>query len=123
MAEHTSSKTYSNLTQVLDNWKFAIVTQVKEQPLSKALGDLYQQLNSLKDKLGRLTSKFDGLEAFVDDLKEGTFAIPQRPFRIPPNFGLWSPLGAQRRAPDWRIIGLERHTETIKLLPANLFLM
>ncbi|MEQ2315202.1 hypothetical protein AMECASPLE_019679 [Ameca splendens] len=119
--EHTSSKTCTNLTQVLDNWKFAILTQVKEllindhasvlpeytriQPLSEALGDLYQQFNSLKDELRRLTSKFDGVETFVDDIKERRFTVPQRPpFRIPPSFGVGSSLGAQRRVPDRRIL-------------------
>uniref|UniRef100_M4AE51 Si:dkey-282h22.5 n=1 Tax=Xiphophorus maculatus TaxID=8083 RepID=M4AE51_XIPMA len=119
--EHTSRKTCSNLTQVLDNWKFAIITQVKEllihdhasvlpeytriQPLSEALGDLYQQFNSLKDELGKLTSKFDGVEAFVDDIKEGRFTKPHWSVsRIPPSFGLRSPLGAQQRALDRRLI-------------------
>ncbi|XP_058508606.1 uncharacterized protein si:dkey-282h22.5 isoform X1 [Solea solea] len=113
-AEHTYSRTCSNLTQVLDNWKFAILTQVKDmlindhasvlpeynriQPLSDALGDLYKQFNGLKDELGKLTTKFDRVEAFVDDLR---FTPPQRPVqKIPPKFGLRSPLRAQMRAPD-----------------------
>lgn len=75
------------------------------QPLSNALGDLYRQFNTLKDELAGLTAKFDRVEGFVDDIKDGRFSLPQRPIqRIPPSVGLRSPLRAQMRAPDRRII-------------------
>uniref|UniRef100_A0A8C4EYM3 Si:ch73-127m5.3 n=1 Tax=Dicentrarchus labrax TaxID=13489 RepID=A0A8C4EYM3_DICLA len=77
----------ANLTLVLDNWKYAIMTQVKDlllhdhntvlpdygriQPLSDALGDLYKEFNTLKERLAELTTKFDGVEAFVDDVRLG----------------------------------------------------
>lgn len=71
------------------------------QPLSDALGDLYRQFNSLKEELGRLSSKFDSVEGFVDLLKEGRFALPQRPVqRVPPGAGLRSPMRAQMRPHD-----------------------
>lgn len=63
-------------------------------PLSDAVGDLYRQFNTLKDDLAKLTSRFDGVEAFVDDLKQGRLSLPQRPVHV----GLRSPLRAQMRA-------------------------
>lgn len=75
------------------------------QPLSDALGDLYRQFNALKDELGALTAKFDRMEAFVDELKDGRSSLPQRPIqRIAPSVGLRSPLRAQMRVPARRII-------------------
>lgn len=74
------------------------------QPLSDALGDLYKQFNSLKDELGKLTTKFDRVEAVVDDLQAGRITLPQRPIqRIPPREGLRPPLQEQMRAPERRI--------------------
>ncbi|CAL1599850.1 unnamed protein product [Knipowitschia caucasica] len=82
-----ASRGCTNLTVVLDNWKYAIVTQVKDlllndhrtvlpdygriQPLSDALGDLYKEFNALKDRLSDLTSKFHSVEGFVDELRSG----------------------------------------------------
>uniref|UniRef100_A0A3Q2ZF63 Si:ch73-127m5.3 n=1 Tax=Kryptolebias marmoratus TaxID=37003 RepID=A0A3Q2ZF63_KRYMA len=83
-ADRTSSRECSNLTLVLDNWKYAIMTQVRDlllhdhntvlpdygriQPLSDALGDLYKEFNALKVRLAELTEKFEDVEAVVDDL-------------------------------------------------------
>ncbi|XP_035468086.1 uncharacterized protein LOC118287216 isoform X2 [Scophthalmus maximus] len=85
--ERVNSRGCSNLTLVLDNWKYAIMTQVKDlllhdhstvlpdygriQHLSDALGDLYREFNALKERLAELTAKFDGVEAFVDQVRSG----------------------------------------------------
>ncbi|XP_078147078.1 uncharacterized protein LOC144543003 [Centroberyx gerrardi] len=99
-AEKVNTRGCANLTLVLDNWKYAIMTQVKDlllhdhstvlpdygriQPLSDALGDLYKEFNALKERLGELTSKFDGVEAFVDDVRAGRSPAPPRAEPRPP---------------------------------------
>ncbi|KAM9412527.1 uncharacterized protein ACWYII_026665 [Salvelinus alpinus] len=86
-AEKVNTRGCVNLTLVLDNWKFAIMNQVVElllndhssvlpdygriPPLSDALGDLYKEFNTLKERLGELTTKFEGIESFVDDMRAG----------------------------------------------------
>lgn len=83
-AEKVSLRGCANLTVVLDNWKFAIVTEIKNlllydhqtvlpdygriKSLSEALDDLYKEFNALKGRLGELTTRFEGVEAFVDDM-------------------------------------------------------
>ncbi|KAM4623494.1 uncharacterized protein ACJ7VT_004554 isoform 2-T2 [Polymixia lowei] len=98
--EKVNTRGCANLTLVLDNWKYAIMTQVKDlllhdhstvlpdygriQPLSDALGDLYKEFNALKERLGELTAKFDGVEAFVDDVRAGRSPAPPRAEPRPP---------------------------------------
>ncbi|XP_069511245.1 uncharacterized protein [Ambystoma mexicanum] len=91
-AEKVNLKGCANLTLVLDNWKFAIMTQFKNlllydhhmvlpdygriKPLSDALDDLYKEFNHLKERLGELTTKFDGVEAFVDEMQGVRYERP-----------------------------------------------
>uniref|UniRef100_A0A673N2W4 Si:dkey-282h22.5 n=1 Tax=Sinocyclocheilus rhinocerous TaxID=307959 RepID=A0A673N2W4_9TELE len=93
-----NSRSCSNLTQVLDNWKYAIMYKVKDmlvndhasilpeyvriQPLSDAVGDLYKQFNALKENLAKLTNKFDKVESFVDEIQAGKF--PRSKIWMPP---------------------------------------
>ncbi|XP_061606337.1 uncharacterized protein si:ch211-76l23.4 [Phyllopteryx taeniolatus] len=84
-SDRVSMRGVANLTQILDNWRFDILNQMKGllqndhqsllpdyariQPLSEALGDLYKEFNSLKAHLGELTEKFTALETFMDEVK------------------------------------------------------
>ncbi|KAK5855845.1 hypothetical protein PBY51_007485 [Eleginops maclovinus] len=77
----------ANLTQILDNWRFDILSQMRGllqndhqsllpdyariQPLSEALDDLYKEFNALKAHLGDLTEKFSAIETFIDEVKAG----------------------------------------------------
>ncbi|KAM9837286.1 uncharacterized protein ACBR49_018008 [Aulostomus maculatus] len=99
-AERVSTRGCANLTLVLDNWKYAIMTQVKDlllhdhntvlpdygriQPLSDALGDLYKEFNALKERLAELTSRFDRVETFVDEVRSGRKPAPVRGEPRPP---------------------------------------
>uniref|UniRef100_A0A3B4WVX0 Si:ch211-76l23.4 n=1 Tax=Seriola lalandi dorsalis TaxID=1841481 RepID=A0A3B4WVX0_SERLL len=84
-SEKVNMRGVANLTQVLDNWRFDILTQMKGllqndhqsllpdyariQPLSEALDDLYKEFNALKAHLGDLTEKFSAIETFIDEVK------------------------------------------------------
>ncbi|XP_070779640.1 uncharacterized protein [Enoplosus armatus] len=84
-SERVNMRGVANLTQVLDNWRFDILNQMRGllqndhqsllpdyariQPLSEALDDLYKEFNALKAHLGDLTEKFSAIETFIDEVK------------------------------------------------------
>nr|XP_019950006.1 PREDICTED: uncharacterized protein LOC109634150 [Paralichthys olivaceus] len=84
-SERVKMRGVANLTEVLDNWKFDIMNQMKGllqndhqsllpdyariQPLSEVLDDLYKEFNALKAHLGDLTEKFSAIETFIDEIK------------------------------------------------------
>ncbi|XP_062840947.1 uncharacterized protein si:ch211-76l23.4 [Trichomycterus rosablanca] len=84
-SEKVNMRGVANLTQVLDDWRFDILSQMKKllqndhqtvlpdyariQPLSEALDDLYKEFNALKAHLGELTEKIGPIETFIDELK------------------------------------------------------
>ncbi|XP_061080909.1 uncharacterized protein si:ch211-76l23.4 [Conger conger] len=84
-SEKVNMRGVANLTQVLDNWRFDILSQMKDmllndhqsvlpdyhriQPLSEALDDLYKEFNALKAHLGDLGEKVVAVETFVDEMK------------------------------------------------------
>ncbi|KAM4662023.1 uncharacterized protein O3C94_010672 [Discoglossus pictus] len=100
-AEKVNMRGCANLTTVLDNWKFAIMTQFRNlllydhhtvlpdygriKSLSEALDDLYKEFNALKERLGDLTTKFEGVEAFVDEMNTGRQMAPPRQPAPAPN--------------------------------------
>ncbi|KAI5103479.1 hypothetical protein C0J45_7060, partial [Silurus meridionalis] len=88
-----NSRGCANLTLVLSNWKYAIMTQVNDlllndhstvlpdygriKSLSEALSDLYEEFNSLKGRLGELTTSFERVDSFVDDVRAGREERPR----------------------------------------------
>ncbi|KAK9534532.1 hypothetical protein VZT92_006972 [Zoarces viviparus] len=84
-SERVNMRGVANLTQILDNWRFDMLNQMKGllqndhqsllpdyariQPLSEALDDLYKEFNALKAHLGDLTEKFTAVETFIDEVK------------------------------------------------------
>ncbi|KAK7938727.1 hypothetical protein WMY93_002053 [Mugilogobius chulae] len=91
-SDKVNMKNVANLTEVLDNWKYDIMSQMKNllmndhqsllpdyariQPLSEALDDLYKEFNALKAHLGDLTEKFTAVETFIDELKVKQASAP-----------------------------------------------
>uniref|UniRef100_A0A3Q3KJR2 Uncharacterized protein n=2 Tax=Monopterus albus TaxID=43700 RepID=A0A3Q3KJR2_MONAL len=98
-SERVNMRGVSNLTQVLDNWRFDILNQMRGflqndhqsllpdyariQPLSEALDDLYKEFNALKSHLGDLTEKFTAIETFIDEVKAGRANNPNAPHQVP----------------------------------------
>uniref|UniRef100_A0A3P8VNM9 Si:ch211-76l23.4 n=1 Tax=Cynoglossus semilaevis TaxID=244447 RepID=A0A3P8VNM9_CYNSE len=87
--ERVNMRGVANLTQILDNWRFDILSQMRGllqndhqallpdyaiQPLAEALDDLYKEFNALKVHLGDLTEKFTAIESFIDEVKAGRAA-------------------------------------------------
>ncbi|XP_054250049.1 uncharacterized protein LOC128976727 [Indicator indicator] len=111
-AQRAPAKGCANLTLVLDNWKFAITSQMRNlllfdhqtvlpdygriRSLSGALDELYRDFSALKEQLGRLSARFAEVEAFVDQLSRarGPGTPPHRrglpqparsPLELPPS--------------------------------------
>ncbi|XP_032932958.1 uncharacterized protein LOC117005450 [Catharus ustulatus] len=106
-AQRASARGCANLTLVLDNWKFAITSQLRNllmsdhhtvlpdygriPALSGALDELYRDFRGLKEQLGRLSDRFAHLEASVEQLSRARGAagpprrgaMPQSPRRAP----------------------------------------
>ncbi|XP_056262526.1 uncharacterized protein si:ch211-76l23.4 isoform X2 [Pseudoliparis swirei] len=84
-SEKVNMRGVANLTQILDNWRFDILAQMRGllqndhqyllpdyariQPLAEALDDLYKEFNALKAHLGDLSDKFSAVETFIDEVK------------------------------------------------------
>lgn len=47
--------------------------------LSEALDDLYKEFNALKGRLGELSTRFEGVEAFMDEMNTSRGQTPAKP--------------------------------------------
>lgn len=99
-SDRVNMRGVANLTQVLDDWKFDIMNQMRGilqndhqavlpdyariQPLSEALDDLYKEFNALKAHLGDLTEKFSAVETFIDEVKAERANAASAPAQAPP---------------------------------------
>uniref|UniRef100_A0A8U8B147 Uncharacterized protein n=1 Tax=Geospiza parvula TaxID=87175 RepID=A0A8U8B147_GEOPR len=103
-AQRPPARGCANLTLVLDNWKFAITSQLRNlllsdhqtvlpdygriPALSGALDELYRDFRGLKEQLGRLSDRFAHLEASVEQLSRARgAAAPPRRGGVPQNPG------------------------------------
>ncbi|KAM6317433.1 uncharacterized protein O3Q21_008464 [Podargus strigoides] len=99
-ADAGRAKGCANLTLVLDNWKFAITSQMRNlllfdhqtvlpdygriRSLSGALDELYRDFSALKEQLGQLSARFAEAEALVDQLSRARGpGAPPRPRGLP----------------------------------------
>uniref|UniRef100_A0A803WG39 Uncharacterized protein n=1 Tax=Ficedula albicollis TaxID=59894 RepID=A0A803WG39_FICAL len=115
-AQRPSARGCANLTLVLDNWKFAITSQLRNlllsdhqtvlpdygriPALSGALDELYRDFRGLKEQLGRLSDRFAHLEASVEQLSRsrGAAAPPRRGEAGGTRASLWGRLRKTRGA-------------------------
>lgn len=75
------------------------------QPLSDALGELYSEFNTLKERLADLTTQFNKVEAFVDGVRTGRKPDrPRGPHRPLPGTAEAGAKDARGRAPGRRVV-------------------
>uniref|UniRef100_A0A3P9HMV5 Si:ch211-76l23.4 n=1 Tax=Oryzias latipes TaxID=8090 RepID=A0A3P9HMV5_ORYLA len=121
-SEQVNIRGVANLTQVLDDWRFDILRQMRGllendhqsllpdyariQPLSEALDDLYKEFNALKAHLGDLSEKFAAMETFIDELKASRANNPS------PAGGAAASPAAAPRLPGRRVMRKKTSTPT-----------
>lgn len=101
---------HHNLINLIFQVTDAELNVLRIQPLSDALGDLYKEFNALKERLAELTTKFDGVESFVDDVRSGKKPAPLRGEPRPPGS---LPVEMEAAATDARGRGQGRRTRVV----------